>query len=107
MCNLAIKINIFTYAITVIFDIFSCNISAFFQLFFSAVYALKIELSVLTFRPCLDSDHQRLIIYKAVSTTTVRQISYQEIITGSQVLSVGRMVQLNKFAVAESLLSNQ
>jgi len=26
------------------FDIFSCNISAFFLLFFSAVYALKIEL---------------------------------------------------------------
>ena len=42
----------------VIFDIFSCNISAYFQLLFSAVYALKIEFSVLTLRPCLYSDLQ-------------------------------------------------
>ena len=38
---------------------------------------------------------------------TVLQISYYEIITGSQVWTVGRMVQLNKFTVAESLLSYQ
>jgi len=36
-----------------IFDIFSCNINAYFQLLFSAVYTLKIDFSVSTLRPCL------------------------------------------------------
>jgi len=67
-----------TYYITdaVIFYIFSCNISAFFQLLFSAVYALKIEFSLLTLRPCLHSDLQWFIVYKSGSTKTVLQISY-------------------------------
>jgi len=49
-----------TYYMThaVIFDIFSCNISAYFQLLLSAVYALKIEFSVLILRPCFYSDLQ-------------------------------------------------
>jgi len=55
----------------VIFDIFSCNISAYFQLLFSAVYALKIEFSVFTFRPCLHNDLQWFIVYKPGSTKTV------------------------------------
>jgi len=42
----------------VIFDIFSCNINAYFQLLFSAVYALIIEFSVLTPKPCLHSELQ-------------------------------------------------
>ena len=33
------------------FDIFSCNINAYFQLLLSAVYAVKIEFSVLTLMP--------------------------------------------------------
>jgi len=41
-----------------IFDIFSCNIKAYFQLLFSAVYALKIKFYVMTLRLRLYSDLQ-------------------------------------------------
>ena len=56
------KLTYYVIYILSFFDICSCNISAFFQLFFSAVYALKIEFSVLTLKPCLDSDRQWFII---------------------------------------------
>ena len=59
----------------VFFDIFSCNINAFFQLFFSAVYALKMEISVLTLKPYLDSNRQWFIICKPGSTKKLLQIS--------------------------------
>jgi len=47
-------------------------------------YASKIEFSVLTLKPCLNSD-LHFIVYKPGSTKTVLQLSYQEITTGSQV----------------------
>ena len=49
---------------------------AYFQLLFSAVYALKIEFSVLTLRPCLHNDLQRFIVYKSGSMKTVLHTSY-------------------------------
>jgi len=52
----------------VIFYIFSCNINVYFQLLLSAVYALKIEFSLLSLRPCLHSELQWFIVYKPGST---------------------------------------
>ena len=43
---------------TVIFRHMLLQHQCIFQLFFSAVYALKIEFSVLTLKPCLNSDLQ-------------------------------------------------
>ena len=67
---------------------------------------LWLEFAVITLNPCLDSDRQWFIICKPGSTKMALQISYYQMITGSKVWIVGRMVQLNKFTVAESLLSD-
>jgi len=46
-----------SYMLSIV-DIFSCNINAYFQLLFSAIYAFKIEFYVLILRLCLNGDLQ-------------------------------------------------
>ena len=72
----AYKKSTYYIAHAVIFDIFWCNINAYFPLLFSAVYTLKIDFSVSTLRPCLHVNLQWFIVYKPGSTMTVLQISY-------------------------------
>jgi len=50
--QLGYKMLTFYIIHAVIFDIFSWNSNAYFHLLFLAVFALEIEFSVLTLRPC-------------------------------------------------------
>ena len=52
------KLTCYIIIYSVIFQHTLLQHRCIFQLFFSAVYALKIEFSVLSLKPCLNSDHQ-------------------------------------------------
>ena len=89
------------------FGIVSCDVNALLPLFWYAVYALKKEFSILPFKPHFSNSFQPFIICKPGPTKIRFQISEQTTVTRNQIWTVGRVVQLKKSTVVNSLLCNK